>query len=86
MTQREMLETLDASWQMLDGAVAGLGEADHTEPGVVGAWAIKDLPRLERQPSPQGRRRPLLVGVAANLTADLVAASRPVYGRPKGYT
>ncbi len=37
----------------LDAAVAGLGEADQTEPGVVGAWAIKDLLRLERQPSPR---------------------------------
>jgi len=53
MTQREMLDTLDASWRTLDAAVAGLGEADQTEPGVVGAWAIKDLLRLERQPSPR---------------------------------
>ncbi len=43
MTRREMLDTLDASWRTLDEAVAGLGEADQMEPGVVGSWLIKDV-------------------------------------------
>ncbi len=43
MTQREMLETLDASCRTLDAAVAGLGEADQTEPDVVGSWSTKDV-------------------------------------------
>ena len=43
MTQREMLDTLDASWRTLDAAVAGLGEADQMEPGVVGSWSSKDV-------------------------------------------
>ncbi|HWQ11427.1 MAG TPA: DinB family protein [Roseiflexaceae bacterium] len=37
------LEVLEASWRQLDEAIEGLDDAAMTEPGVTGAWSVKDL-------------------------------------------
>jgi hypothetical protein len=43
MTKQELVAIAEASWRRLDTTVAGLDEAAMTEPGVVGAWSIKDI-------------------------------------------
>jgi hypothetical protein len=43
MTRAELLERLDKAWLTLVEAYAGLPAARMTEPGVIGAWSIKDI-------------------------------------------
>ena len=38
-----LLERLDKAWEALNASYAGLSEADLLEPGVTGAWSIKDI-------------------------------------------
>jgi hypothetical protein len=38
-----LLETIDRRWQELLAAYAGLPDAALTEPGVAGAWSVKDI-------------------------------------------
>ena len=39
----QLLERLDKAWEAFKASYAGLSEADLLEPGVTGAWSIKDL-------------------------------------------
>lgn len=43
MTRSELLTALKHSRAEMDSALAGLTEAQMTEPGVVGEWSVKDL-------------------------------------------
>lgn len=43
MTRSEILATLKHSRAEMERALAGLTEAQMTEPGVVGEWSVKDL-------------------------------------------
>jgi len=43
MNQQEVVKALEESRKQFLGALEGLDENDFTEPGVVGAWSIKDV-------------------------------------------
>lgn len=43
MSRSRLLKTVDARWQALIASYAGLPEAASTEPGVTGAWSVKDI-------------------------------------------
>jgi hypothetical protein len=43
MTRHELLRRLDDAWQAFKESYAGLSEAALLEPGVTGAWSVKDL-------------------------------------------
>ncbi len=43
MQKDGVLAVVEDSWRQVDAAVAGLDEAALVEPGVVGAWSVKDL-------------------------------------------
>jgi uncharacterized damage-inducible protein DinB len=38
-----MLDNLDATWNDLQTAIAELTDAGMQEPGVTGAWSVKDI-------------------------------------------
>jgi len=43
MNRPQLLKKVDARWQDLVGSYAGLSDAELTEPGVTGAWSVKDI-------------------------------------------
>ena len=43
MTRLQLLERLDRAWQALLAAYAGLSDAEMLEPGVTGAWSVRDI-------------------------------------------
>ncbi len=43
MDRHQLLERLDKAWTALKASYAGLSDAQMTEPGVVGAWSVKDI-------------------------------------------
>ncbi len=43
MNREQLLLKLDRAWSALGEAVAGLSEAQLTEPGVTGDWSVKDI-------------------------------------------
>lgn len=43
MDRRQLLRRLDEAWLAFKGSYAGLAEAELLEPGVTGAWSIRDI-------------------------------------------
>jgi hypothetical protein len=43
MTRSQLLKRVDRAWQALLAAYAGLSEAEMLEPGVTGAWSVRDI-------------------------------------------
>jgi hypothetical protein len=43
MSRADLLKRIEARWQELLAAYAGLSAAEMTEPGVTGAWSLKDI-------------------------------------------
>jgi hypothetical protein len=43
MTRSQLLRRLDRAWQALLAAYAGLSEGEMLEPGVTGAWSVRDI-------------------------------------------
>ena len=43
MNRRQLLQRLEEAWQALLKSYAGLPDAQLLEPGVIGAWSIKDV-------------------------------------------
>ena len=43
MNRSQLLKRLDEAWNKLKAAYAGLPDSAMTEPGVTGAWSIKDI-------------------------------------------
>jgi len=43
MSRADLLKRIEARWQELLAAYAGLSAAEMTEPGVIGAWSLKDI-------------------------------------------
>jgi hypothetical protein len=43
MDRSQLLKRLDKAWNAFKTSFAGLPDSDMTEPGVTGAWSIKDI-------------------------------------------
>lgn len=43
MTKQQLLDKLEQAWADFKASYAGLSEAQMTEPGVTGAWSVKDI-------------------------------------------
>lgn len=43
MQKEQLIQKLDLAWADLQGAIAGLTEAEMLEPGVTGNWSVKDI-------------------------------------------
>ena len=43
MTKAQLLQRLDREWRALQHSYAGLSEAQLLEPGVTGAWSVRDI-------------------------------------------
>jgi DinB family protein len=43
MKRQQLLDRLDKAWQSFQQSYAGLSDAELLEPGVTGAWSIKDI-------------------------------------------
>ncbi len=43
MKRQQLLDRLDKAWQSFQQSYAGLTDAELLEPGVTGAWSIKDI-------------------------------------------
>lgn len=43
MDRRQLLERLDKAWVAFKASYAGLSEAQLLEPGVTGAWSVRDI-------------------------------------------
>jgi len=43
MDRRQLLQRLDTAWLAFRASYAGLSEAELLEPGVTGAWSIRDI-------------------------------------------
>lgn len=43
MNKRQLLKRLDAAWKTFQDSYAGLTEAQLMEPGVAGAWSVRDI-------------------------------------------
>jgi hypothetical protein len=43
MDRSQLLKRLDRAWEALQTSYAGLSDAELTEPGVTGAWSVKDI-------------------------------------------
>jgi hypothetical protein len=43
MDRQQLLNKLDKAWAALKESYAGLSDAQLTEPGVMGAWSVKDI-------------------------------------------
>ena len=43
MDRRQLLERLDEAWVAFKASYAGLSEAQLREPGVTGAWSVRDI-------------------------------------------
>ena len=43
MDRRQLLERLDAAWEAFKESYAGLSDAQLMEPGVTGAWSVRDI-------------------------------------------
>jgi hypothetical protein len=43
MNRPQLLKRLDSAWQALNASYAGLSDAELLEPGVAGAWSVKDI-------------------------------------------
>jgi hypothetical protein len=43
VTRRQLLQRLDVAWRAFKESYAGLSEAELLEPGVTGAWSIRDI-------------------------------------------
>jgi hypothetical protein len=67
MNRRQLLERLEKAWLAFKASYAGLSEAELMEPGVTGAWSVRDIiahvttweeEALEHLPSVLAGRRP----------------------------
>ena len=43
MTRDRLLKRLESSWESLQQSYAGLSEVELLEPGVTGAWSVRDI-------------------------------------------
>jgi len=43
MDRSQLLKRLDTAWEAFKGSYAGLSDSEMVEPGVVGAWSVKDI-------------------------------------------
>jgi hypothetical protein len=43
MNRPQLLKRLDAAWQAFTASHAGLSESELLEPGVTGAWSVRDI-------------------------------------------
>ncbi len=43
MDKSQLLKRLDEAWNALNASYAGLSDSEMLEPGVTGAWSIKDI-------------------------------------------
>ena len=43
MDRSQLLKRLDRAWEALKASYAGLSDAELLEPGVTGAWSLKDI-------------------------------------------
>ena len=43
MDRSQLLRRLDKAWKELEASYAGLSDAELMEPGVTGAWSVRDL-------------------------------------------
>ncbi|HEX6534043.1 MAG TPA: DinB family protein [Gemmatimonadaceae bacterium] len=43
MTKQQLLKRLDEAWTALAASYDGLSDAELTEPGVTGAWSVRDI-------------------------------------------
>jgi len=43
LDRRQLLERLDEAWVAFKASYAGLSEAQLLEPGVTGAWSVRDI-------------------------------------------
>jgi hypothetical protein len=43
MDRRQLLDRLERAWQALADSYAGLTDAELLEPGVTGAWSVRDI-------------------------------------------
>jgi hypothetical protein len=43
MDKSQLLERLDKAWQAFNASYAGLSDAELLEPGVTGAWSVRDI-------------------------------------------
>ena len=41
--RQELLKRLDKAWSAFQGSYAGLSESELQEPGVTGAWSVRDI-------------------------------------------
>jgi hypothetical protein len=41
--RQELLKRLETAWRAFEGSYAGLSEAQLMEPGVTGAWSVRDI-------------------------------------------
>jgi hypothetical protein len=43
MDRAQLLKRLDRAWEALEASYAGLSESELMEPGVTGAWSVRDI-------------------------------------------
>ncbi|MBA3345458.1 MAG: DinB family protein [Gemmatimonadales bacterium] len=43
MNKEQLLKRIDSAWEALSESYAGLSDAELMEPGVTGAWSVRDL-------------------------------------------